>query len=116
MSDGRDPPRPSRGTTTDGRLARVLTFIRFSHTIFALPFALGAAFVAARVAAGDALLGLIIAEMVFARTAAMTFNRLADWEIDKRNPRTVGRHKLVSRGMAWRFSSCPPGRLWRRRA
>src|SRR5581483_6603281 len=37
---------------------------------------------------------------VFARTAAMTFNRLADWEIDKRNPRTSGRHKLVSRGMA----------------
>ena len=29
--------------------------------------------------------------MVFARTAAMTFNRLADWEIDKRNPRTAGK-------------------------
>jgi len=81
-------------------LARVLTFIRFSHTIFALPFALGATFVAAGGWPPARLLGLVIAEMVFARTAAMTFNRLADWEIDKRNPRTAGRHKLVSRGTA----------------
>jgi 4-hydroxybenzoate polyprenyltransferase len=81
-------------------LARVLTFIRFSHTVFALPFALGAAFVAARGWPPGRLLGLVVAEMVFARTAAMTFNRLADWEIDKRNPRTAGRHKLVSRGTA----------------
>jgi len=83
-----------------GRVARVLTFIRFSHTVFALPFALGAAFVAARGWPPIRLLGLVVAEMVFARTAAMTFNRLADWEIDKRNPRTAGRHKLVSRGTA----------------
>jgi 4-hydroxybenzoate polyprenyltransferase len=81
-------------------LARVLMFIRFSHTVFALPFALGAVFVAARGWPPLGLLGLVIAEMVFARTAAMTFNRLADWEIDKRNPRTAGRHKLVSRGTA----------------
>jgi 4-hydroxybenzoate polyprenyltransferase len=81
-------------------LARVLTFIRFSHTVFALPFALGATFVAAGGWPSARLLGLVIAEMVFARTAAMTFNRLADWEIDKRNPRTAGRHKLVSRGTA----------------
>ena len=83
-----------------GPLARVLTFIRFSHTVFALPFALGATFVAARGWPPARLLALVIAEMVFARTAAMTFNRLADWEIDKRNPRTSGRHKLVSRGTA----------------
>jgi 4-hydroxybenzoate polyprenyltransferase len=83
-----------------GPVARVLTFIRFSHTVFALPFALGATFVAARGWPAWRLLGLIIVEMVFARTAAMTFNRVADWEIDKRNPRTAGRHKLVSRGAA----------------
>jgi 4-hydroxybenzoate polyprenyltransferase len=83
-----------------GPLARVLTFIRFSHTVFALPFALGATFVAAGGLPRARLLGLVVAEMVFARTAAMTFNRLADWEIDKRNPRTAGRHKLVSRGTA----------------
>jgi len=81
-------------------VSRVLTFIRFSHTVFALPFALGAAFVAARGWPAWRLLGLIVAEMVFARTAAMTFNRLADWEIDKGNPRTAGRHRLVSRGTA----------------
>jgi 4-hydroxybenzoate polyprenyltransferase len=82
------------------RFARLLTFIRFSHTIFALPFALGAAFVAAGGWPSWRLLGLILVEMVFARTAAMTFNRLADWELDKRNPRTEGRHRLVSRAAA----------------
>ena len=40
---------------------------------------------------------LIVLAMVFARTAAMTFNRLADWSIDQRNPRTEGRHRLMSR-------------------
>ena len=83
-----------------GPVGRVLTFIRFSHTVFALPFALGALFVAARGWPAWRLLGLVIVEMVFARTAAMTFNRVADWEIDKLNPRTAGRHKLVSRGAA----------------
>jgi len=43
---------------------------------------------------------LILLCMVFARTAAMTFNRVTDWEIDKRNPRTAGRHKLLGRGAA----------------
>lgn len=83
-----------------GRVSDFLTFIRFSHTVFAMPFALGAMFVAAggwpswRVGAG------VVAAMVCARTAAMTFNRLVDWEIDKRNPRTAGRHRLASRGTA----------------
>jgi len=44
---------------------------------------------------------LILLAMVFARTAAMAFNRVADWEIDKENPRTAGRHKLVSKDIAW---------------
>ena len=44
---------------------------------------------------------LILFAMVFARTAAMAFNRVADWEIDKENPRTAGRHKLVSKRVAW---------------
>jgi len=39
---------------------------------------------------------LIVFAMAFARTAAMAFNRLADWQMDKRNPRTSGRHKLLS--------------------
>jgi 4-hydroxybenzoate polyprenyltransferase len=81
-------------------IANFLRFIRFSHTIFALPFALGAMFVAANGLPSLRLFGLIVLAMVFARTAAMAFNRLADWEIDKRNPRTAGRHKLVSRPAA----------------
>lgn len=81
-------------------LARFLTFIRFSHTVFALPFALGAMLVAADGFPGWRIFGLILLCMVFARTAAMTFNRVADWEIDKRNPRTVGRHKLIGKAAA----------------
>jgi len=78
------------------RFRRALTFIRFSHTLFALPFALGAMFVAAGGVPGVGTVGLIILCMVFARTAAMAFNRLADWQLDTRNPRTAGRHKLIS--------------------
>ena len=84
-------------------LSRFLTFIRFSHTIFALPFALGSMVVAARSQRGFPgwrIFGLILVCMVFARTAAMLFNRIVDWEIDKRNPRTVGRHQLFGKGAA----------------
>jgi 4-hydroxybenzoate polyprenyltransferase len=76
-------------------LASALRFIRFSHTVFALPFALGSMLVAAHGLPGWRLTGLILLAMVFARTAAMTFNRIADWEMDKRNPRTEARHKLL---------------------
>jgi 4-hydroxybenzoate polyprenyltransferase len=81
-------------------ISRFLSFIRFSHTIFALPFALGSMFVAAHGLPSFRIFALVVLAMVFARTAAMTFNRLADWEIDKRNPRTAGRHKLVSKRLA----------------
>ena len=77
-------------------LSRTLTFIRFSHTVFALPFALGSMFVAARGFPSWRLAGLIVLSMTFARTAAMSFNRLADWQMDQRNPRTAGRHQLIS--------------------
>ena len=79
---------------------RFLTFIRFSHTVFALPFALGSMVVAADGWPGFRTFGLILLCMVFARTAAMTFNRIADWEIDRRNPRTAGRHQLLNKGAA----------------
>ncbi len=83
-----------------GRFVRALAFVRFSHTVFALPFALGSMLVAADGWPGWRIFGLILLAMIFARTAAMGFNRLADWEIDKRNPRTAGRHRLVSRIVA----------------
>ncbi len=92
----------SRATeiNSPGRLGGFLTFIRFSHTVFALPFALGSMFAAAGGLPSWRVFAGVLASMVFARTAAMTFNRLADWELDKRNPRTEGRHRLVSRGGA----------------
>jgi len=49
---------------------------------------------------GWLLFGLIVACMVFARTAAMSFNRVVDWEIDQRNPRTAQRHTLVNKQVA----------------
>jgi len=44
---------------------------------------------------------LVILAMIFARTAAMAFNRVADWEIDQENPRTASRHLLVSKRVGW---------------
>jgi len=84
-------------------LSRFLTFIRFSHTVFALPFALGAMIVSASDTGGWPgwkIFVLIVFCMVFARTAAMTFNRISDWEIDKRNPRTAIRHTLLTKRAA----------------
>ena len=79
---------------------RFLRLIRFSHTIFALPFALGALLVATQGRPSARLLALVLACMIFARIAAMLFNRLADWSLDQRNPRTAGRHQLISRPAA----------------
>ena len=83
-----------------GPLSRFLRLIRFSHTIFALPFALGALVVAANGWPSWRILFLVIVCMVFARTAAMLFNRLVDWSLDQRNPRTASRHLLLSKSAA----------------
>ncbi len=72
---------------------KLLELVRFSHTVFALPFALLSAAMAwmhERFRAAD-LLGVLVC-MVFARTFAMAFNRLVDRRIDAKNPRTAGRH------------------------
>jgi len=70
-------------------------FVKFSHTVFALPFALASMAVAARDNRGWPgwkKFGLILAAMVGARTCAMAFNRIMDRRFDKANPRTAGRH------------------------
>jgi 4-hydroxybenzoate polyprenyltransferase len=81
-------------------LRRILEMIRFSHTLFALPFALLAAVMAWATNAKEQppvafrwqdLLGILLC-MVFARSASMAFNRLADRRIDALNPRTEKRH------------------------
>lgn len=93
------------------RLRLTLEMIKFEHSIFALPFALTGALLALRGAGLDVgatvrkLLWIVVA-MVAARSAAMAFNRLADADIDARNPRTRSRHLpagLLGRGFAWGF-------------
>ena len=72
--------------------------IKFSHTLFALPFALsGAALAATRNGVTAAQIGWIVAAMVGARSAAMGFNRFADREMDAQNPRTANRE--IPRGV-----------------
>jgi len=81
----------ARVTAAPGRLRESLEMIKFSHTIFALPFALLAFFRASDGAVPLRTLLWVIAAMVGARTAAMTFNRIADRAIDAENPRTASR-------------------------
>jgi 4-hydroxybenzoate polyprenyltransferase len=74
------------------RLRTYAAFVRFSHSVFALPFALAGALLASRlVPVTWDRPGWIVACMVAARSAAMGFNRLVDHEFDARNPRTAGR-------------------------
>ncbi len=91
-------------------IRKYFEFVRFSHTVFALPFALAAMVVAARADRGwpgwRAFL-LILAAMACARTAAMGFNRMADRNYDAQNPRTAGRHLpsgQIKLGSAWVFT------------
>ena len=72
-------------------LAAIFEDIKIQHTLFALPFAVMSAFIAARGWPGWRLFGLIIIAMFFVRSAAMAFNRLVDWRYDAENPRTRGR-------------------------
>ena len=78
------------------KIADLLGMIKFSHTLFALPFALLGAALAARGPEGWRgrwvdWLGILVC-MALARSAAMAFNRLVDRRIDALNPRTAGRH------------------------
>jgi 4-hydroxybenzoate polyprenyltransferase len=90
-------------------LARAATYgrmIRFSHSIFALPFALASAALAAAGGVSAGQVAWILVAMVGARSAAMGFNRLADHAIDARNPRTAGRELpagVLERGEVWGF-------------
>src|SRR5436190_13361961 len=87
---------------------KLLELIRFSHTVFALPFAL----LSAALAWADEpfrwqdLAGILLC-MVFARSAAMAFNRLADRHLDAANPRTATRHLpagTLSIAAVWAFT------------
>ena len=95
--------------TLTSKLRALLEMIKFSHTVFAFPFALMGAVLAA-LASGKAptwvQIGWICLAMVGARSAAMGLNRLIDARIDAQNPRTAARHipaGVISRAEAWLF-------------
>lgn len=104
------PPTPDGAVSWLGRIRQLLELIRFSHTVFALPFALLAAVLAWREpGSGFAWyqLGGIVLGMVTARSAAMAFNRLVDRRLDAENPRTANRHLpagLLGVGSVWLFT------------
>jgi 4-hydroxybenzoate polyprenyltransferase len=80
------------------RVSIYLSFIRFSHSVFALPFALAGALLASRhVPISWSVVLWILVAMVAARSAAMGFNRLVDARLDALNPRTASRE--IPRGV-----------------
>jgi len=89
------------------RFKLLLDMIKFEHTLFALPFALLALFLAAEGWPDSRILLWVLVAMVGARSAAMTVNRIADLRQDAENPRTRDRHLplgLVRRRDAWLFA------------
>ena len=86
--------------------AATLSMIKFQHTLFALPFALTGACLAARGRPAGREVVWILGAMVGARSAAMVFNRIADLDYDRRNPRTADRPLVTGElrpGFAWGF-------------
>ncbi|ACD83971.1 4-hydroxybenzoate octaprenyltransferase [Candidatus Methylacidiphilum infernorum] len=79
------------------KIRNLFELVKFSHTLFALPFALASMAVAAKgMPPMKIFIGILLC-MIGARTAAMAFNRFLDWEFDKQNPRTEGRTKLATK-------------------
>lgn len=99
---------PSReGQTFDGEslVVRYVNFVKLPHTVFALPFALLGVVLASREAPVTwRVIGLVALAFTAARFVAMGFNRIADRELDARNPRTRARELpsgRLSLGQAW---------------
>jgi len=90
------PPGKSRRGVF-GKIFGTLELIKISHSVFALPFALVAMMVAAQGIPSFHTLFWILWCLVTARTAAMAFNRWADWDYDVFNPRTMRRSELGTR-------------------
>lgn len=96
------------------KLKIILEMIKFEHTVFALPFAIMSAFIAADGIPPLTKLGWILVAMVGARSCAMAFNRLADAEIDSENPRTAMRAipaGLITKAAVWVFTLVSAGLL-----
>ena len=87
-------------------VAATLSMIKFQHTLFALPFAFTGALLAARGRPSSWTAVWILGAMVGARSAAMVFNRIADLDYDRRNPRTASRPLVtgeIGLPFAWIF-------------
>src|SRR4029077_3042271 len=103
--------RPRHELEMAGQIKTVLEMIKFEHSVFALPFALTGALLAARATQHGwptlrQILWIVVA-MVAARSAAMTINRIADLRYDKENPRTRMRALAtgaLSVSFAWVFT------------
>ena len=103
---------------SSSRIRTVLEMIKFEHSVFALPFAVTGALLAARVTAHSwpalrQILWIIVA-MIGARSAAMTVNRIADLRYDRENPRTASRALAtgaLSVSFAWGFTIVAAGLL-----
>ena len=85
------PPAAAGPRGALGRVATYLELVKFSHTVFALPFALMGVVLAARGLPGGRTLAWVVVAMVGARTGAMAVNRIADRQLDALNPRTANR-------------------------
>ncbi|MFI5180937.1 MAG: UbiA-like polyprenyltransferase [Thermoanaerobaculia bacterium] len=85
-------------------IVATLSMIRFAHTVFALPFALLSALLAAGGIPPLPVLLWILVAMVGARSAAMSFNRIVDRDVDAKNPRTVSR-ELPAGVLSVRFTA-----------
>src|SRR5207244_1070878 len=108
-SGGQEPPRtagpPDRPTAHEGQtlvgeslLIRYANFVRLPHTVFALPFALlGVVAASYSYPVTWRTLGLVVVAFTAARFVAMGFNRIADRDLDARNPRTRGRELPAGR-------------------
>ncbi len=92
----------SPGALRQNPFAATLSMIRFAHTVFAMPFALLAAVLAAGGLPSPRTLLWIVIAMVGARSAAMSFNRIVDHDVDSKNPRTASR-ELPSGVLSLRF-------------
>lgn len=79
------------GVPMAGKVRDFASLVKLSHSVFALPFALLALLVATAGAPGWRTLALVVGAVVTARIAAMAYNRYADRELDRANPRTAGR-------------------------
>ncbi len=89
------------------KLSSILRLIKFSHTIFSLPFAVMSAFIAANGSPSLSKILLIIGALIMARSCAMSFNRLVDAKYDISNPRTdyrIGLQNLIGRPNIWIFT------------